>query len=191
MKKLIQLFLLFLLIIISFFIYQTYFKPVEIVNLEKKTNKQETSIENQNNLIKNLKYEVKFDDDTRYIITSKLSEITYVGDSEIVKMQIVKAILINENNIPLIIESKNAIYNNNTYDTQFSNQVTLKYIDNVIISNNLDVNFDKNIVTIYDNVVYEGLQGTVRADNVLFDLNTKDIKIFMNKSKEKIQIKTN
>ena len=101
-------------------------------------------------------------------------------------MQLVTARFIDENNIPLIIKSKEAVYNNNSYDTKFSQDITIKYMENSINSDNLYLNFTNNIVTIYNNVVYEGLQGLFRADNVVIDLVTKDIEIFMNNSKNKV-----
>ena len=93
-------------------------------------------------------------------------------------MQVVTAKFIDENDIPLIIKSKEAIYNNNSYDTKFSQEITINYMENVISSDNLYLNFTNNIVTIYNNVVYEGLQGLLRADNVVIDLVTKNIEIF-------------
>ena len=37
--------------------------------VKKQISKNETLSENQNNLIKNLKYQVKFDNNTQYLIT--------------------------------------------------------------------------------------------------------------------------
>ena len=185
MKKLFQLFLFLVLVLISFIFYSFYFTKS---NLDKTNNKKENQslIENENNLIKNLKYNVKFDNNSQYFITAELSELTYVDDIEIVKMQVVTAKFIDENDIPLIIRSKEAIYNNNSYDTKFSRDITINYMENVISSDNLYLNFTNNIVTIYNNVVYEGLQGLLRADNVVIDLVTKNIEIFMNNSKNKV-----
>ena len=147
-------------------------------------------IENQNNLITNLRYNVSFDNNTEYYITSELSEIFYNEGSEFVEMQIVFARLINEENNPLIIESNKAIYNNSNYNTEFSNSVKVTYLGNIITSENLDLNFEENIVTIRNNVIYEGIQGQVKADNVEINLITKEMKIFMNDTKNKIKIKS-
>ena len=64
-----------------------------------------TLSKSQNNLIKNLKYQVKFDDNTQYIITAELSEIIYENNVEIVFMQKVTAKFIDQNNLPLKITS--------------------------------------------------------------------------------------
>ena len=41
---------------------------------------------------------------------------------------------------------------------------------------------------ISDNIIYEGMQGLMKTDNIEIDLITKNIKIFMNDSKNKIEI---
>ena len=38
------------------------------------------------------------------------------------------------------------------------------------------LNFEENIVTISDNIVYEGIQGFVKADNIKIDLISKMLK---------------
>ena len=72
--------------------------------------------ENANNLIKNLKYSVQFENKTQYTITSDLSEITYVENQEIVMMQKVSAVFKDENGSLLKIRSNEAIFNNSNYN---------------------------------------------------------------------------
>ena len=189
-KKIIQLSLFFLLVLISIIFYKSYFQNISEKKIEKKVEK-EILIENQNNLIKNLRYNVNFDNNTQYFITAELSELFYQETSEFVKMQKVIAKFINEENIPLVIESDNAIYNNSNYNTKFSNNVKITYLGNLITAENLDLNFSKNIITIQNNVVYEGVQGLLKADNIKINLITKKIEIFMNDSKNKVKINSN
>ena len=96
MKKFIQFFLFLLIIVISIFINQTYLKKDEIKKNVLEIEQNDSLIDDKNNLIKNLKYEIKFDNNTQYIITAELSEITYNEGVEIVKMQKVKAKFIDE-----------------------------------------------------------------------------------------------
>ena len=186
MKKFLQLILFFLLILIAIIFYRNFFLNPEVSLNEKK--KDEIIIEGQNNLIKNLRYNVNFDNNSQYFITAELSELIYDGGNEIVEMQVVIAKFIDEANIPLIIKSDNASYNSTTYNTKFSNNVVVRYMGNIITSKNLDINFEENIVTIYNNVVYEGLQGTINADNAIINLVTKESKIFMNNSKNRVEV---
>ena len=188
MKKFIQLFLFSILILISIYFYRNYLKPIpqseEIVQIEE----NDSLTESESNLIKNLKYNVKFDDNSQYSITSEISELTYENGIEIVKMKKTTAIFIDENNIPLIIRSDYATYNNQNYNSSFSQNVTVEYVNHLIKSENLDLNFIENIITIYNNVVYEGMEGIIKTDNAKIDLITKNVEIFMNNSQSKVKV---
>tara|TARA_B100000674_G_C37631032_1_gene818807 strand:- start:143 stop:673 length:531 start_codon:yes stop_codon:yes gene_type:complete len=175
--------------LISFFFYKKYFS-ISQINENQKETKKEILLENENNLIKNLRYNVQFDNNTQYTITAELSEIFYKDDVEFVKMQSVFAEFVNEENVPLIIESANAIYNNSNYNTKFSENVKVSYLNNIITSQNLNLNFEENVVTIYNDVIYDGLQGLLKADNVVMNLMSKEMKIFMNESQNKVEIET-
>ena len=188
MKKVSQLLLIFFLVLISIFFYFYYFKSTEQINKSNDKVKNEILSENQNNLIKNLEYQVKFDNNSQYLISADLSELMYVDNVEIVKMQKVEAKFINEENLPLKITSDKANYNNSNYNTEFSQNIVIQYEDNLIKSENLDLNFTENIVIIYNNVVYEGLNGLAKTDNIKIDLITKKINIFMNEEKKKIEL---
>ena len=133
-------------------------------------------------------YDVKFEDNSQYSISSDLSEITYSANDEIVNMQGVIAKIIDENNLSFTIVSNYAVFNNNTYETLFTKNVKITYLDNEISSQKLLLNFDENIVTISENVLYEGLQGLIQTDNIRINLKSKNVEIFMNNSKNKIKI---
>ena len=183
-KRLIQT-ILFLLIF--FLVYKIYFSKEE--NPLKNTNiDQIENAENPNNLIKNLKYDVKFENNTQYTITSNLSEITYEDDVEIVLMQIVKAIFKDKEGSFLVITSDEAKFNNDTYNTYFEDNVKITYQENSIQSEKLLLNFEENVVTISDNIIYEGIQGLMKTDNIKIDLISKSIEVFMNNKKDKVEI---
>ncbi len=146
--------------------------------------------ENANNLIKNLKYSVQFENKTQYTITSDLSEITYVENQEIVMMQKVSAVFKDENGSLLKIRSNEAIFNNSNYNTIFRGGVNIIYLDHIITSEKLLLNFQENIVTISDNIIYEGIQGLMKTDNITINLLTKDVEIFMNDNKDKVEIES-
>ena len=189
MKKLIQLSIFLILIVVSFSFYFNFLKTSKTSDLKEIEIKENSSLlKSENNLIKNLEYNVTFDNNTKYTITAELSELKYEDDIEIVKMQFVTAIFNDKDGIPLIITSKNASYNNLNYNTSFSNSVKVIYLNNVLLSEKLDINFNENIIKIYENVVYEGLQGTVKADNVKLNLLSKNMEIFMQNDNKKIEI---
>ena len=183
-KKIIQI-IIFILILFLFYIifFNNEKKPVKKRNIDQVEN-----LENPNNLIKNLKYDVKFENNTQYTITSNLSEITYENDVEVVLMQTVKAIFKDKEDSILIITSDEAKFNNNTYNTHFKKNVKITYQDNSIQSEKLLLNFEENVVTISDNIIYEGIQGLMKTDNIKIDLISKSIEIFMNNKKDKVEI---
>ena len=189
MKKFIQLFLFLLIILLSFLFYFNFLKTDKISETKKiEITENSSDLESDNNLIKNLEYNVTFDNNTQYRITAELSELKYLNEIEIVEMQFVTAIFSDKNGIPLIITSQNAAYNNANYNTKFSNNVKVIYLNNVLLSEKLNINFNENIIKIYENVVYEGIQGTIKADNVILNLIDKDMEIFMKNDKGKIEI---
>ena len=188
MKKFIQFFLFLLIIVISIFINQTYLKKDEIKKNLLEIEQNDSLIDDKNNLIKNLKYEIKFDNNTQYIITAELSEITYNEGVEIVKMQKVKAKFIDEKKKILSIFSNGAIYNNSTYNTSFKDNINISYMQNSINSKNLDLDFQNNIVSIYNNVIYKGSESEIKADNVKIDLISKKTTISMDNSGKKVEV---
>ena len=193
MKKIAQFIIFLILIISAISFYNIYFKKDETIVysdlVKKETLKPQVSKkESQSNLIKNLMYDVKFEDNSQYSISSDLSEITYSANDEIVNMQGVIAKIIDENNLSFTIVSNYAVFNNNTYETLFTKNVKITYLDNEIFSQKLLLNFDENIVTISENVMYEGLQGLIQTDNIRINLKSKNVEIFMNNSKNKIKI---
>ena len=190
MKKLIQFFLFLIIVVISIVFYQKYFAKPEI---DKKNNilsenEAPKELSDKNNLIKNLTYNVKFDDSSQYIITADYSEIKYDNEVEIVGMENVTARIISKDNTSLIITADNAVFNNSSYNTNFEKNVKIVYLDNTIFSNKLDLNFTENIVNIYDNVIYMGSNGKVKTDNIIINLISKNTEIFMNDPKKKVKV---
>ena len=188
MKKKFQFFLFSLIILISLVFYNTYFKSPTDQKFNDLTEKDETKPVGENNVIKNLKYDVKFDDNSKYSISSKISEITNTKDNEIVLMNDVTAKFNDGKNPTIYITSDTATFNNSTFNTTFETNVRVEYIENVITSDNLDLDFKKNNVYIYNNVLYEGLTGLMKTDNILINLFTKDAEIFMSSPAKKVEI---
>tara|TARA_B100001063_G_scaffold116921_1_gene109167 strand:+ start:4218 stop:4793 length:576 start_codon:yes stop_codon:yes gene_type:complete len=186
-KKLTKYLIFSSVLIICLFIYKQFFVEK---NTSKKTisKNNESNLENQNNLIKNLKYDVKFENGTTYNISAELSEIIDVNNQETVKMQKVTALIINEGSLPLIISSDYAVFNNITYNTSFDNDVTINYINNSIKSQKLFLDFQNSVVIIKEDIIYEGINGLGKADNIKINLKTKDIQIFMDNNDDKVKI---
>ena len=190
MKKVIKLILFLLLIIISIIFYKIYLSENTKSKIKVDIPEEEQVANPENNLIKNLKYEVKLNENNQYAITSDLSEITYEDGDEVVKMQKVTAILLNQKNIPLIITSELATYNNFNYNTKFNQNVRVEYLNNIILSDKLEFDYNNNLITIYENVEYDGIQGNIIADNIKIDLFTRKIEIYMFNIDNNVEVTT-
>ena len=166
--------------------YNKFFKSKNINDDTKETSK--INLENKSNLIQNLKYEVNFKDNKKYKITAKESEITEEKAVEIVYMKNVTAIFIDQKNTVLEIKSDKAVFNSSTYNTSFTSNIEINYLENKLNSNKLILDFEKSIVTISDNIVYDGFKGIGKADNIKIDLISNSVEIFMNEKGEKIEL---
>ena len=81
-------------------------------------------------------------------------------------------------------------YNTVNYDTIFSKNVEIDYIENKIIGDYLEFSMINNKLIISKNVVYTNLNNILKADVVEVDTITKDTKIFMHNSKKKVKVES-
>ncbi|MDC3135635.1 hypothetical protein OA433_01070 [Candidatus Pelagibacter sp.] len=188
MKKIVQLTLLSFIILALSIFYKIYFSKEDNTNSKSLTPSEQLIQPSENNIIKNLKYEVMLDRNNEYIITSDLSELINTGGVEIIKMQIVTAIIKDENKIPLIIKSKFAEYNNFNYNTKFRENVSVEYLNHKIFSDKIDLSFENNVAKIFENVRYVGSDGTIISDNIEINLLTKKVDIFMDNKNDKVEL---
>tara|TARA_B100000989_G_scaffold81306_1_gene57993 strand:+ start:4240 stop:4815 length:576 start_codon:yes stop_codon:yes gene_type:complete len=185
-KKIVKnFFIIFCLIIISIFIYSKF--------SQKKNTVQSRTIETKDeiytsNIIKNVNYVTKDAKGNEYHITAEKGEIDY-SNSNILYLTKVKALirLINSDNIS--INSKYGKYNSDNFDTIFSKNVIINYLDNKIQGEYLDFSLDRNSLLISKKVVYTNLDNILKADVIEIDIKTKDTKIFMYQNQDKVSIK--
>ena len=183
----IKYFIYLILIIVSFiFFFSSYYEVDNVVQTENL--KSENIDTNDNlNIIENINYSSLDKDGNKYLITAKTGEI-YQNNFNNIKMKYVYAKIIFLNKEFLEIKSNYANYNRETSETLFYDKVLSSYLDNKISSNELQLLFDDKLAKIKDNVVYMSNQGKLEADEVLIDLTTKEAKISMNNSEEKVKI---
>ena len=103
-------------------------------------------------------------------------------------MKDVSAIFTDKNNKKVFINSNNAEFNSENYDTLFSGNIIIKYEDNLITSEKLHFNFIENNILVYENVIYKGLNGKMQTDNIKINLLSKNIEIFMNEKSKNVKI---
>lgn len=198
-KQIVQFVLLLLLLIILYVFYAKYFNK-NIVKVQgntisepiDNTNKKQNSTEKNNgeNIIKNLKYEVTLFNKDRYIIESETSELFSQNNLSILSMKNVLATIIGNQKFPITISSNKAMYNNLNNDTNFRENVIIKYKDNLITADKMDLSFKDNLIKVYDKVVINGEKLLIKTDIVQIDLITKKINISMIEKKKNVEILT-
>tara|TARA_Y100001970_G_scaffold287598_1_gene412679 strand:- start:11927 stop:12514 length:588 start_codon:yes stop_codon:yes gene_type:complete len=189
-KKIIQLSLIFLIIIVSFAVFYAYFYEDNKIELVEKQVLEKKTIINSNevdNVIENLEYKSIDSDGNQYLIKSK-SANSSLEDQNILFLSDVKAVINLINRQPIYIYSRYAEYNKLNYDTKFYDGVEVKYDNNNVNANNLDLLLKNNRVYIYNNILYANNTSELEADFIDFDLLTGDININMFKNEDKIKI---
>ena len=189
MKKKIftQLFLFSLFLFLSIFFYYKYFNTTSQNVIEITQDKDLNKKNNQTNIITDLKYFSVDEKGNKYEITSEYGEIS-LDNPDIMMMKNVKAIIKIYNSDPIIITSNFAKYNVKNYDTSFKENILVEHADNKLNGENLDLSFQDNLMSMYNNIIYQNLDTKLVADKLEIDLITKDSKIIMNNKQSKIKI---
>ena len=203
----IQLILLSIVFFSIFYVYKFYFKTKDNIKIDQsdivqnkssddinnnKSNfdiddKTNTDIDNQNNLIKNLSYFSKDNLGNEYIIESKYSELN-LDNVDIINMKDVSAKIIMVNSKPIYVTSNFAKYNNENYETTFTDNVLIVYLDNKIRCEKFYISIENNFANVTDNVIYENPKEKLIADTIEIDLITKNSKIFMIDKSKKVMV---
>ena len=181
----IQFFLIFIFIVISLAIFLKYFNKNDFENYNE--SKLGQTLNNGESLIEELKYLSTDKEGNEYKIEAKKGNIDK-DNPDIIYLEKVKAIILLQNSEKILIESNFAKYNTKSYDTLFNNSVSVDYGDHVLNSGFLDLSFENNLVSIYDNVRYVSGISSLKADKAEIDILNKKTKIFMEDSSKKIQI---
>ena len=84
----------------------------------------------------------------------------------------------------ILIRSKFAKYNTKNYDTLFNEAVSVNYNEHLLKSEFLDLSFEKNLVSIYDNVRYLSGISSLKADKAEIDILNKKQKFLWMIQKE-------
>ena len=193
-KKIFQYCLLFSLIILSYLFYYKYFSENgQRIENEKTENifKNEKPITNQqntnNNIIENLKYTSEDLLGNTYTVTAKSATLK---EDELNEIQLfeVNAEIARENQEVIYIFSKTANYNKLNNNTIFKKKVNVKYGDQTIDSEILNLNFNDNLIKILEDVYYVNKDTKIYADKVEIDLLYKKLKISMINKLDKVNI---
>ena len=184
----VSIFLILIIFYYKFFISNN--QKTEINN--KKNDFNEEIVENQlSNELVNIEYNSTDDEGNTFYINSERATVSFDGNqNNKVNLEGVVSIINLKNKGIINIYSNNAIYDKINNNTLFFNQVKIEYLDNEFLSGNLDVVFSEKVSKIYNDVIYNNEESKLSTDIILIDMITGDIKLEMNKEKDKIQLFT-
>lgn len=187
-KILIQISLLLLVLLIILITFNKYFNNAQKYStINKQNDEKKISDKNRNNLIKNIYYVSNDSADNIYEIMSETGEINTENPS-IIKMTDVIAKITFSNSEPVNITSKYAEYNNENYETTFTENVLVRYVDHEIKAERMRLSMEENLATMSKDIFYNNSDVELVADRVEIDLLTKDSKIFMDNKYKKVEI---
>ena len=180
-----------------YFIISTILILIIYFNIKNDTKKSETKnsvpkvVEEvySSNIIENVNYNAKDNKGNEYIINAAKGEID-ISNNDIIFLTDVVALIKLKDSENIEITSKFGKYNIKNYDTIFSKNVQVKYLDNNIKSEYLDFSLLRDTMIISKDVFYKNLSNILKADVVEMNLTSKNIKIFMHSKNKKVNIKS-
>jgi len=190
-NKIFKIFFIFFFPIILLTGYFKFIKDNTSVNNEKLNEGSSVAIEddsNNSNIIKNIKHVSKDLKGNEYILVAKEGEIDLDNSDIIFLTDVTAYIKLVKNSELIVITSNYGKYNTINYDTIFSKNVKIDYVDNIITGDYLDFSMMKNLLIVSRNVVYKNLENTMKADVIELDTTSKDTKIFMYNSDEQVNV---
>ena len=165
--------------------------------IEKKKTTELTKIENlekidekivSSNIIEDVSYSAKDIKGNEYFLKADEGTIDQ-NDSNYIFLKSVNAIINLEDYKSIEISSDFGKYDINNYDTIFSKNVIISYLDNKITGEYLDFSLENNLMMISRNVILKNNESSLKADVVELELDTKNMKIFMYEENKRINIK--
>ena len=188
-KTAIQVLIVFLIVIISLWLYFKYFNnSPKILKETSIIEKLETNKNSSSTYIDNINYISSDLNNNTYQITAKRAEIKIENPNIMFLENVISEIFVKNSDI-VKITSDLGKYNSKNYDTIFSKNVIIVYAGHEIRGEYLDFSFLNSLMTISKNVVYTGEKTNLFADKIEINLTTKDTKIFMNDDDKQVLIK--
>ena len=185
-KKIIKI--LIILILLLSFVFVVYYKFFNVEKIIVSEQIKEEVSNYSSNIITDIEYTTTDTDGNEYTITSIQGEIDFNTPNIIFLTKVKALIKLNDSN-EITITSEYGKYNSNNFDTIFSKNVIINYLDNKITGEYLDFSFDRNTLIISKKVIYTNLGNIMKADIIEMNIKTKDTKIFMYEDEKKVNIK--
>ena len=201
-KNLIQIFFFILLILITFLIFNIYYKTDKTFESSKEIefkSPEQTKPNVGKNIIQDIRYTSNNSNGDIFEILADYGEPSdEIDDLMFLTKVIANITLKNKSDIKLTSDYAN--FNTKTFETTFLNNVKIFRNDEIIFGNELylvfdqtesnlsdNLNPDQNLIRISQNVIFKKPGYMLKADVIEIDLITKNTKIYMNNQKDKVQ----
>jgi len=188
-KKVIQILIILLIILISYLVLNIYFfdkKDISDLDLNENLVIKEDNL-NFDNVMENLEYKSSDKSGNNYIIKAKKGKVNLEKENLLILENVYGEIkLVGKSTI--YIYSNFAQYNRNNFDTRFYQNVLVNFEDKRFNCDNLDLFFKDNFGSMYNNIVFADENTQINADQVNMNLLNGDINIKMFQEEKKIKI---
>ena len=191
-KRIVQLSLISIglfLILATYFFYPKIIKNkfLEEETVEDVVTKTDMIDSKERNTFENVEYKGLYDMNKPFKVKSEKAYIL-IKEPDVVYMTTMHVTLNMNDGTVIIITSDKGSYNKVTYDCFFENNV--KAIDGktTVLAENLDLLATDDSATVYNNVFLTNDAGSLRADKVYYDFETKYYHVSMFND-EKVKIK--
>ena len=189
-KILIQFLLLitiFIIVFSTFFLYFNKKEKLKTSNLPIIKEKESLIDDETGTLIKDISYSFADSSGNYYELLSEVGKVDINNSDKIFMTNVVATIYLVDSS-PIKITSNYANYNKINHETSFFENVNMTHLIHKATSENLDISFNDNLASMYNNIVYNKPGTNLKADRLEIDLITKNSKIFMDNKTEKIKI---
>ena len=166
-----------LLVLITYF-YYPYMNKAELIENQSAKKDSEGTLVDQSTSFINVQYKGLYDVDKPFTITS---EEAYILDKEpeFVYMTNVHTILYLADGRIVNINADKGKYNKVTYDCFFKQNVKATDGETKIFAENLDLLATEKFAKVYNDVKLNHSTGSLRADKIDYDFETKYFKVSM------------
>ena len=166
-----------LLILITYF-YYPYMNKAKLIENQSAKKDLESTLQDQSTSFENVQYKGMYDADKPFTI---MSEEAYILDEEpeFVYMTNVHTILYLADGRIVNINADKGKYNKVTYDCFFKQNVKATDGEIKIFAENLDLVATASSVKIYQDVILNYPTGSLVADKINYDFETKYFKVSM------------
>ena len=186
-KKMVQLSLMSIglfLILTTYFLYPKFLKEKTVHDSKITTDITDSE---EHDTFENVEYKGLYDIDKTYKVKAEEAYIL-IKEPNVVYMTNMHVSLYMDNGRNVIITSDYGRYDKVSYNCFFENNV--KAIDGIttIFAENIDLLATENSATVYNNVFLTNDEGSLRADKMYYDFETKHYQVSMFSDK-KVKIK--